>query len=256
MHLFKDSLLHPENLVRAINLKKGKVFLYFLFIAFIAAIPLWIQSSQTIDDFSRDGQIIAESIPAFQIENDQIVTNEPVDSYIYQTDSIIFTFDPNGERTIEDVERDLIGNLIGIAFLEDGLYFSLPNYPIQFPYAQLNGLTSDSFIDLILSVESFGGVLQTLTFILLLLIALLLTFIYTVLSTLFANIISIIFGKQLKFRESFKIVLFASTLPTLFIAFLNSFGLIPSFQMEIKIALTLFIYYLAIRTIPKPKKQS
>lgn len=247
-------MLHPEKLVQAITLKKGKVFLYFLFIAFIATIPLWIQSSKTIDDFSRDGQIIAESIPAFKIENDQLVTNESVDSYIYQTDSIIFTFDPNGERTIEDVERDLIGNLIGIAFLEDGLYFSLPNYPIQFSYAQLNGLTSDSFIDLILSVDSFGGILQILTFILLGLISLLLTFLYTVLSTLFANILSMITGKQLSFGESFKLVLFASTLPNLFIAFLNSFGLIPSFQVEIKTVVTLFIYYLAIRTIPKPKK--
>ncbi|WP_373471936.1 DUF1189 domain-containing protein [Carnobacterium alterfunditum] len=256
MHLFKDSLLHPEKLVQVITLKKGKIFLYFLFIAFITTIPLWIQSNQTIDDFSRDGQIIAESIPSFKIENNQLVTAEPVKSYIYQTDSIIFTFDPNGERTLDDVEQDLIGNLIGIAFLEDGLYFSLPDYPIHFSYTQLNGLTSASFIDLILSVDSFGGILQIITFTILWLVSLLLTFLYTVLSTLFANILSMITGKQLNFGESFKLVLFASTLPNLFIAFLNSFGLIPSFQVEIKTIVTLFIYYLAIRTIPKPKKQS
>lgn len=249
-------MLHPEKLVQVITLKKGKVFLYFLFIAFITTIPLWIQSSQTIDDFSRDGQIIAESIPSFKIENDQLITDEPVKSYIYQTDSIIFTFDPNGERTLEDVEQDLIGNLIGIAFLEDGLYFSLPDYPIHFSYTQLNGLTSTSFIDLILSVDSFGGILQIITFILLWLISLLLTFLYTLLSTLFANILSMITGKKLNFGESFKLVLFASTLPNLFIAFLNSFGLIPSFQVEITTVVTLFIYYLAIRTIPKPKKPS
>ncbi|EDP67817.1 hypothetical protein CAT7_00125 [Carnobacterium sp. AT7] len=254
INLVKDSLLHPEKLVQAIHLKKGKTVLYFLFIAFIATIPLWIQSSNTIDDFGHDGQIISESIPSFKIENDQLVTNEPVKSYIYQTDSIIFTFDPNGERTIEDVEQDLIGNQVGIAFLENGLYFSIPSYPIHFPYTQLNGLTSDSFIDLILSVQSFGGTLQILTFIMVFLISLLLTFIYTLLSTLFANVLSIITGKQLKIGENFKIVLVASTLPTLFIAFLNSVGLVPAFQIEIKTMVTLFIYYLAIRAIPKGKK--
>lgn len=254
INIFKDSLLHPEKLVQAITLKKGKTFLYFLFIAFIATIPLWIQSSNTIDDFSHDGQIISESIPSFKIENDQLVTNEPVKSYIYQTDSIIFTFDPNGERTIEDVKQDLIGDLVGIAFLENGLYFSIPGYPIHFPYTQLNGLTSTSFIDLILSVQSFGSTLQILTFGMVFLISLILTFIYTLLSTLFANVLSMITGKQLKIGENFKIVLVASTLPTLFIAFLNSVGLVPTFQIEIKTMVTLFIYYLAIRAIPKGKK--
>ncbi|MGB7365516.1 DUF1189 domain-containing protein [Carnobacterium jeotgali] len=254
INLVKDSLLHPEKLVQAITLKKGKTFLYFLFIAFIATIPLWIQSSNTIDGFSRDGQIISKSIPSFKIENNQLVTNEPVKSYIYQTDSIIFTFDPNGERTIEDVKQDLIGDLVGIAFLENGLYFSIPGYPIHFPYTQLNGLTSTSFIDLILSVQSFGSTLQILTFGMVFLISLILTFIYTLLSTLFANVLSMITGKQLKIGENFKIVLVASTLPTLFIAFLNSVGLVPTFQIEIKTMVTLFIYYLAIRSIPKGKK--
>lgn len=247
-------MLHPEKLVQTIKLKKGEVFLYFLFIAFIAAIPMWIQSNKTINDFGRDAQIISESIPSFKIENDQLITNEPVKSYIYQTDSIIFTFDPNGERTIDDVEQDLVANLLGIAFLEDGLYFSLPGYPIQLPYPQLNGLTSESFIDLILNVQSSGGTMQIITFLLILLVSILLTFLYTLLYTLFANIISMITGKMLKFGDSFKIVLFASTLPTLFIAFLNSFDLIPAYQIEIKALVTLFIYYLAIRTIPKVKK--
>ncbi|MER2002695.1 MAG: DUF1189 family protein, partial [Carnobacterium inhibens] len=159
-------MIHPEKLAQALTLKKGKVVLYFLFIAFIATIPIWIQSNQIINNFSRDGQIIAESIPSFTIENDQLVTSEPVKSYIYQTNSIIFTFDPNGERTIEYVEQDVVANLLGIAFLEDSLYFVLPDYPIQLPYTQLNGLTSETFIDLILNVQAFGINLPLITFIL------------------------------------------------------------------------------------------
>lgn len=247
-------MIHPEKLAQAITLKKGKVVLYFLIIAFIATIPTWIQSNQIINDFSRDGQIIAESIPPFEIENDQIVTTEPVKSYIYQTNSIIFTFDPNGERTIEDVEQDLVANLLGIAFLEDSLYFVLPDYPIQLPYTQLNGLTSETFIDLILNVQAFGINLPLITFILVWLSTLFITFLYTLLYTLFANILSILTGRKLNFGDNWKIVLVASTLPTLFMALLNSVNLIPAFQLEIKTLVTLFIYYLAIRVLPKTKR--
>lgn len=249
-------MLHPEKLVHALTLKKGKVLLYFLFIAFIAAVPTWIQGNSIINDFSRDGQIIAKSIPSFTIENDQLVTNEPVKSFIYQTDSIIFTFDPNGERTVEDVDQDQIANLVGIALLEDRLYFSLPSYPIQLPYTQLNGLTSETFIDILFSVQSFNGTVLVMAFIVLGFITVFITLLYTLLYTLFANSLSLLTGRQLTFGENWKIVLFASTLPTLFIAFLNSFGLIPAFQLEIKAVVTLFIYYLAIRTIPKKKRMS
>ncbi|AEB30023.1 protein of unknown function DUF1189 [Carnobacterium sp. 17-4] len=143
---------------------------------------------------------------------------------------------------------------MGIAFLEDSLYFVLPDYPIQLPYTQLNGLTSETFIDLILNVQAFGISLPLITFILIWLSTLFLTFLYTLLYTLFANILSILTGRKLKFGDNWKIVLVASTLPTLFIALLNSVNLIPVFQLEIKTIVTLFIYYLAIRVLPKTKR--
>ncbi|MBC9826325.1 DUF1189 domain-containing protein [Carnobacterium inhibens] len=251
LSLFKNSLLHPEKLVQALSLKKGKIILYLLVIATIAAIPTWVQGSTLISEFGRDGQIIAGSIPEFTIENEQLVTKEPVKSFIYKTNSIIFTFDPNGERTVEDVNLDQIGNIVAIALLEDRLYVNLPGYPIQLTYAQLNGLTSATFIDILFNIQSFSGTAVIFTFLILWLATLFVTVLYTLLYTLFANCIALITGKALKFGDNFKIILFASTLPTLFIALLNTFGLVPSFQLEIKAIMTLFIYYLAVRTIPK-----
>lgn len=251
MSLFKKFTASPRKISTGFIFKKGKIILYLLVIATIAAIPTWVQGSTLISEFGRDGQIIAGSIPEFTIENEQLVTKEPVKSFIYKTNSIIFTFDPNGERTVEDVNLDQIGNIVAIALLEDRLYVNLPGYPIQLTYAQLNGLTSATFIDILFNIQSFSGTAVIFTFLILWLATLFVTVLYTLLYTLFANCIALITGKALKFGDNFKIILFASTLPTLFIALLNTFGLVPSFQLEIKAIMTLFIYYLAVRTIPK-----
>ena len=69
---------------------------------------------------------IAAEIPDFKIRDGQIdsPTNE---GFIYQTDSIIFTFDPEGKRTPEDISSDLIGNFLSVGLLKDKLVLALPN---------------------------------------------------------------------------------------------------------------------------------
>ncbi|WP_414840147.1 DUF1189 domain-containing protein [Carnobacterium sp. TMP28] len=252
-NLMKASFLNPEKLSAARSLNKKKIILYLIVLSFITAVPTWIQGNKLIADFKRDGQKIAEQLPSFKIEDDQLVTEEGTKSFIYQTDSIIFTFDPTGEQTPEDVKKNTIGTTIGLALLKDGLYLSAPGYPGDISYSKMNGLDNTFFADLFLGMERVSSVIFILSFILIWLVNLLIVVIYNLLYTVFANLVSTFSRRSLRFSDNWKIVLFASTLPTVFFAVLNSFQLTPYLQLEATLAITIYFYYLAIKKIPKEK---
>ncbi|MCH0434397.1 DUF1189 family protein, partial [Enterococcus faecium] len=69
---------------------------------------------------------IATRIPDFTIQNGQLQTEEK-EGFIYQTNSIIFTFDPEGKRTEQDISTDLMGNFVSVGMLKNKLIIALPN---------------------------------------------------------------------------------------------------------------------------------
>lgn len=249
--MIKTAFIHPEQLATARSLKKRNVFLYLLLLAFITAIPTWIQGNQILKDIKHDGQTIDEHLPAFKIEQNQLVTDESVESFIYQTDSIIFTFDPTGKQTVADVNNNTIGTTIGVALLKDRFYLNAPGYPIEIPYSNMNGITDQFFTDLVTGTQTTNRFVFIFSFVLIWLISLVLVVVYNLLYTVFANLIAAVSRRPLRFGDNWKIVLAASTLPTFFFAVLNSFNLTPYLQLEVKMVVTLYFYYLAIRKLPK-----
>jgi hypothetical protein len=247
----KASFLNPEKLSSARSLSKKKIIAYLFILSFITAIPTWIQGNKLIDDFKRDGQKIAEQLPSFKIEQDKLMTEEKTESFIYQTDSIIFTFDPTGEQTPEDVKKNTIGTTIGLALLNDGFYLSAPGYPGTIPYSRMNGLTDTFFKDIVLGMERVNRLIYLFSFILIWLVSFLIVVIYNLLYTVFANLVATFSRRSLRFSDNWKIVLFASTLPTVFFALLNSFQLTPYLQLEASLVITTYFYYLSIKKIPK-----
>lgn len=247
----KVSFLNPEKLSSARSLSKKKIIVYLFILSFITAIPTWIQGNKLIDDFKRDGQKIAEQLPSFKIEQDKLKTEEKTESFIYQTDSIIFTFDPTGEQTPEDVKKNTIGTTIGLALLKDGFYLSAPGYPGNIPYSRMNGLTDTFFKDIVLGMERVNRLIYIFSFVLIWLVSFLIVVIYNLLYTVFANLVATFSRRSLRFSDNWKIVLFASTLPTVFFALLNSFQLTPYLQLEASLVITTYFYYLSIKKIPK-----
>ena len=57
-------------------------------------------------------------IPNFSIENGQLTTNGQGEGFIYQTDSIIFTFDPEGKRNATDIASDATANVLSVGLLK------------------------------------------------------------------------------------------------------------------------------------------
>ena len=92
-----------------------------LFLSAILALPITKQVFSVLQEVQQDGQKIAEKLPDFSIENGTLQTKAKESGFIYQTDSIIFTFDPDGKRTAADVQKDLIGNAFGLAFYKMNL---------------------------------------------------------------------------------------------------------------------------------------
>lgn len=252
--LFKHAMTRPDKLMEARKLKTSRIVLYFLFISFILSIPSWVQTTTLLNEFVQDGQEIAEHIPEFKVENDQLVPGENAESFIYQTDSVIFAFDPSGEVTPSEMERRVVGDTIGVSLLEKGLYLNIPFYPIQLSYSQLNGLNANMFKEVILSVQQINPVVLLITFLILWVSSLILAVIYNFIYTVFGNLVAAITRKQMRFGETWKIVLFASTLPTLFFSVLNSFAIHPVFQFEIQVGITLYFYYLALKSLSKEEE--
>ena len=82
------------------------MILFLLGATVILAVPITLQVNDIFQDFQRDSQKIAQKIPNFSIENGQLTTNGQGEGFIYQTDSIIFTFDPEGKRNATDIASD------------------------------------------------------------------------------------------------------------------------------------------------------
>lgn len=249
-------MTQPESLNKARKVTTGKIVLYLLFISLILTIPSWVQTTALLNDFMNDGQEVANHIPEFTIENDQLIPGENAKSFIYQTDSIIFSFDPSGEITPSEVENRIRGNTIGVSLLENGLYLSIPFYPIEFSYNQLNGMNDTMFKEVLSSLQQMNPIVIGITFIILWISSLILAVIYNFVYTVFGNLVATITRKKIRFGDTWKIVLFASTLPTLFFSILNAFSIQPLFQFEVQVAITVYFYYLALKKLPKEEPLS
>lgn len=259
----KNSLLKLDLLQEAKKLNLGVVIAHLLVLSFILAVPLSLQIVQVFSTIQEDGQEIAKNIPDFTIQDGQLQTKEAPEGFIYQTDSIIFTFDPEGKRTANDIAKDMLGNILSIGLLKDEIVITLPatenvnlligSNQLNIPYStpQLTQLTGSSLRQSILENE-IPWWLIPLTFLIAIYPAFISLIFTIVLATLFANLFTRFRGLQQAFLNNFKIIVFCSTLPvliTMLLSFLN-----PHFIGDSFILIgSLFIFNLSLKSVPKKK---
>lgn len=147
------------------------------------------------------------------------------------------------------MDRRVFNDTIGFSLLEKNLYLSIPFYPMEIPYSQLNGLSDVAVKEVISDMQDTNPLILFLTFVFLWISSIILIVIYNFLYTVFGNLVAAITKKPIRFKETWKIVLFASTLPTILFALLNTFGIQPLFQIEIQLIITVFFYYKAIKSL-------
>lgn len=119
-------------------------------LTFILMIPSVFSTLTYIQQFQSDLLDLSETIPEFSIVDGKLVTEDnSVKGFVYQADAFVFTFDPSGATTKEDISLEA-GNLYPSAgLLADQIYVDLSVVDRTFSYAdtpQLNKGVVSTFI--------------------------------------------------------------------------------------------------------------
>ena len=248
--LFKDAVLHPEKIGRAKSLSKGKAFLYLTILSLVFLLPLSFQVVRILEHLDQDGLEIAERIPDFEIQDNRLVGPPEVNSYIHNTGTLSFIYDPNGELDTDDVDNVIVEStsFIGIALLEEALYFNASLYTFTQPYSQFEHFTPNQIKGPLHALGEFNVASAILFAIVFWLFGLVNLMIELLIFTLFGNIFASISGVHQRFGETWNTILVASTIPTIFFALLDLFNLSVPFQLEAKGAIVLYLFYLAFKS--------
>ncbi len=262
INLIKAAFKQPTMLIEGRKKKGFHVFLYMILLSFILSLPIVFQSMGILSSIKEDGDKIIQKLPDFSIQDGEMKTKEKDAGFIYQTNSIIFTFDPEGKRSKKDIEADSMGGAMTIALLKNEAVLVLPTagstadvldsntLSLSYKTPQMSIINKD-FLNKMLTGSSQGIML----FIFVLLTSSFMIFISFLLDlimmTFFANIFIRTRLIKLRFGEVFKILVYCATIPTLLTVALQF--LWPSFPVgSITLALTLLIYF---NIFPKPTRK-
>lgn len=224
MQLAKYSFFNFSQLKEARKVGLGKIIGYLILLSFLSTIPLVTHVFQGMQEIRTDGQTIAEKIPPFSIQNGRLTTESPGEGFIYQTDSIIFTFDPEGHRTAEDISNDLVGNLFSIGLLPESIVLALPanelttsllgSSQLEFSY-QENGLDQldDSVVREMLSYNQIPWWIYLVVFLVALYPSFLSLLFTLLIGSIFTNIYCRIRMVPYSFLDNLKILAVSITLP-------------------------------------------
>lgn len=257
--LFIASLSRFQDLKNARRLSFGKVVLYLLCLSLVMAIPITTQIWQAFQNLQADTQEIAAKIPDFTIQDGKLTTADATEGFIYQTDSIIFTFDPEGKRNANDIAKDQLGNFLSVGLLPDKVVISMPatnlstqllgSNQLELKYSQ--GLTSldGAHIRAYLGESRIPWWILALS-ILISIYPAFINLLMTVLISAFGGVIMIGFRRvSLSYFETLKILIFSATLPVILSVIVSL--LVPSFDTSVFIILaSLFIFSQAIKDLP------
>ncbi|MGM0239213.1 DUF1189 domain-containing protein [Enterococcus sp. AZ103] len=263
--LIKGSFFHFSDLKGAKDTPFWKAIIYLLVLSVLLAIPSVFQAIDVLKEIKADSLKIVERIPDFTISDGEIKTaDNDADGFIYQTNSIIFTFDPDGSRSEKDVKNDLVGNYFSIGLLKKEAILALPDYGgistsvlgdnvLKFSYNQqpFKGLTSQKLKSAIQNVNLPGW----------LPILMLVAGIYPTLISLAVTIVFISFAawifarmrlKSVGFLDCFKTIIFCASIPTVLSMIILFFQ--PQFDYSLLITIiSMFIFFTASRGFPNVK---
>lgn len=224
IQLIKYSFFNFSQLKEARKIGLGKIIGYFFVLVAIFTIPIVFQVFQSFEEIREDGQAIAEKIPAFTIQDGKLTPEASEEGFIYQTDSIIFTFDPEGRRSSEDVSNDIVGNFLSIGLLPESIVIGLPasdmttsllgSNQLEISY-QDSGLTNlnDEVVKETISYKHLPWWLSLIVFLVCFYPAFLNLVLTLLMSSLFAMIYSRIVRTGYSFLDNLKVLILGLTLP-------------------------------------------
>ncbi len=254
--------LNPTQLIKARQMNRKQVFAYFALLAFIVTLSLTSIFTTIMSGLREDGQEIATRIPAFEIVDGSLVTEESQESYIHQTNSFLFFFDPNGDIAPEEIDSNLerLNVPIGVALLENSMYLAIPaagmsGRQLPFTYDQLDGFNNERLSQLFIQIGTISPIVLLLIF-LIGYVASMFTLAYNwLILALFANVIALLLRVNSPFRKNARMALLSLSIPTLAISVIEAFGFYLPFSFEFKLLFGIFFLYQSFKEIA-PKKET
>ncbi|MCD5003359.1 DUF1189 domain-containing protein [Enterococcus saccharolyticus] len=253
IQLAKYSISDFKKISQVKKIGFGKLFIYLLLLSVLSAIPITTQVISIFKDIQADGREIAEKIPDFSIKNGKLNTTNQ--GFIYQTNSIIFTFDPDGQRDTQDVAKDMLGNFLSVGLLTDQLVIVFPSSDVtssiigsnqlELPYTRISDLNGKTLRQ-VLGETSLPWWMILISF-LVVAYPTLISMVFSVLvGTLFGNMYCLLRRIPNRFSDNFKITVASTTLPVIISMIISLF--FPSFNVSSFIMLsTMFIFTQAVK---------
>lgn len=245
LNYIKRLLTRPTEIYTARNMKKKHYFLFILFMGIILSFLSVFDLKEEFDTLSEDYQEIQSSLPDYELIDGKLESNQ--ESYIYQTDSLVFYFDPENKIETSSIDKNMEKQQapISASLQEEEIYLNILGQSRALRYADFDLKSQD--LKAIISLENFSNPLYFMIVIAILLIFNLFLYLMQLFSiSIFANFISFVLRSKLTFFQNAKIALVASMVPILLMAVLTTFNLSISYQYEITTLSSLLLFYLTI----------
>lgn len=253
IQILKDSMIHFNQIKEVKKLPFGKLISYLLLLSLAMAIPLAAQIKEVFHSIKQDSLMIVSHLPDFSIKHGKLqLHNKTEKGFIYQTDTVIFTFDPEEKRTKREITNDRLGNLISAGLTKDELLIGFPSteltsnllggkrLTISYSNPLLDGITSQQ-IKKEIKNSHFPIWIYTLIILLVLYPAFVNLAINIFTVTLIGNIYSHMIRCKNGFLDNLKMMIACSSLPVL-LSLVISF-VYPEFDKGLFITLGSFFVF-------------
>lgn len=254
LEYIKTGFLHPKESIKARKMTRKQLLGYFALLALIITLSLTTVITSLMTNLREDGREISEGIPSFEIVNNQIVADNE-DSYVHQTNTFLFFFDPNGEISLEEVESNVerLSVPIGIALLEEGFYLNVAGRTLPLTYDQMDGFNQDNLSNLLQQIGTFSPLVLLFIFMVAYLASAFSLAYEWLIVALFANIVATLVRVRSPFRKNARVALVCLSIPTLVISVVEAFGYFVPLAFELKLGFAIYFIYSSFKTL-KPKK--
>lgn len=246
INYIKKVFTKPKEIYIARNMKSSHYFLIILLTSLALTILSIFEVLPVANQFSDDYGEIKESVPPFELVDGKLESSQ--ESYVYQTNSVLFYFDSENKITTETIDQNarLHSAPISIGMLKDKIYFNITGTNYSFVYSNFSNLTGEDLVNLFNSIGDFSLGMYFLLIISLIILNLFLFITQLIPITLFANLISVYRKTSLNFFQNAKITLLASIIPFLSMYVVNAFPINITNQFEIILITSLVIFYMSI----------
>lgn len=246
INYIKTVFTKPKEIYTGRNMKNSHFFLLLLLLTLVLTFLSIFEFLPIARNMHSDLTEIKDSIPEFELVENNLDSED--ESYIYQTDNMIFYFDPQDKITTDTIDSNAntVTAPVSIGILDDQMYLNVIGQDYSLQYSNLDNFTTKDLENLIYDFGSVSTSLILLFLLFLLIFNFILFVSYFFPIALFANIISIYRRTRLRFFQSAKISLLAMIGPTLIVYIINAFLFPVRFQFEIIMGAALVIYYMSI----------